>query len=578
MGVHDALRRAGRAAGVVQRQQPLLVLDRHPQRRGGVQQRLELVAVAARDHEPHVALDAARHVAPQVGEVGVDEQHARAGVLDDPGQLGGRQPGVQGVEHRPGPGHAEVRLQGEPGVGREHRHPVAGGTPRPASAPASRAHRSASSAYVRRTSPSTSAVRPGLTARARSRNDVGVSGTGPKVDTGGQSPSARSAEPAASQRSYAGCRASGSPAGSTRTAGRGGGCGRRARGRPGGRPPPGPALLGVPHVAPQHLREQGGQPAVGGGTAGHDQLGGGAAERPLQVLDVAPHRERVRLEQRGPHVGRRRVGPQPDQAVRRLGLPRLLRPVRRRRHRDDPAGAGPVVVARRRLPPARRTCPGSRRCPRPPTASGAACVLTQGRRAGRGPGGRWRPSPASTSRRPRPRRRRRARPRPCAASCVSPQPGHDRQGRGQRPAGQQLPHDGAGLDERREQRRARRRTPSSRSAAQRRAATSAIAPAHAYDTSVTCTPDSSATQPVVHEQHPAGRGPPLRLLGGHGEQLGQRELGRRPVPGEVVPAGEHAARTGAPRRSLLSTPGPSTSPAASSRTKPCRRLETVSPR
>ncbi len=124
VGVHDALGTTGRAAGVVERQQRQLVLHRHPQRRGTGQQGLVLVLGSPDDHQPDVAAELGEQGPGEVDEVLVDQEDPGAGVADDVGQLSGAQPGVERVEHRPGPRHPEVRLQGEPGVGRQHRDPV----------------------------------------------------------------------------------------------------------------------------------------------------------------------------------------------------------------------------------------------------------------------------------------------------------------------------------------------------------------------------------------------------------------------------------------------------------------------
>ena len=104
--VDDALRAAGRARGVVDRDRLLLVAQqrRHARRVARGDQRLVLVT------QPH-DLDAGGRLGRQRLELGVDEQHARSGVLEDVADLRGAQPHVDRHEHAAGRRHRVVELE-----------------------------------------------------------------------------------------------------------------------------------------------------------------------------------------------------------------------------------------------------------------------------------------------------------------------------------------------------------------------------------------------------------------------------------------------------------------------------------
>ena len=99
------LRSRGRAARVVDRRGVVLV---------GVGPRLGLGTVAVQlrvglraDHEPVLGVDAAQRVV----ELGIDEQHRRARVLDDVRDLLRVEPEVDRHEHAAAPAHAEERRE-----------------------------------------------------------------------------------------------------------------------------------------------------------------------------------------------------------------------------------------------------------------------------------------------------------------------------------------------------------------------------------------------------------------------------------------------------------------------------------
>ena len=116
--VHDALRAARRAAGVVDADG--VVLGDKPRlgvALGGRGEQL-LVLVAGEDRAHAGALG-------QVREGGVGDQQRGAGVPEDVGDLVRHQPRVDGDQHPARPGHAEVRLQDLGRVRAEHRDPIA---------------------------------------------------------------------------------------------------------------------------------------------------------------------------------------------------------------------------------------------------------------------------------------------------------------------------------------------------------------------------------------------------------------------------------------------------------------------
>ena len=118
--VHHALRRAGRAAGVVDRQQRPLVGRFHRRRRRGVQQPVVLLAL---EHQAYV--DPLGDLPRGVGELVGGDQDARAGVLDDVGQLVDREPDVERHQHRAAHRHAVVQLEHHVAVRAQRGDPVA---------------------------------------------------------------------------------------------------------------------------------------------------------------------------------------------------------------------------------------------------------------------------------------------------------------------------------------------------------------------------------------------------------------------------------------------------------------------
>ena len=82
-----------------------------PRRRAGRRRRRPRRArVVEHDHRLH-ARDAPGELLDQGQQVGVDEDHPVLGVVDDVGELVGREPGVEGVQHPPAARHAEVGLE-----------------------------------------------------------------------------------------------------------------------------------------------------------------------------------------------------------------------------------------------------------------------------------------------------------------------------------------------------------------------------------------------------------------------------------------------------------------------------------
>ena len=123
--VHHALRPPGRAARVVDADRVVLALE--PilglTVAGGFEERLVVAAGPADEH----ALD--RGVLDEVAQRLVDDEDARAGVLEDVGDLVGHEPRVDRDEHGAGAWHAEVRLEQLVDVRREERDPVAARDP-----------------------------------------------------------------------------------------------------------------------------------------------------------------------------------------------------------------------------------------------------------------------------------------------------------------------------------------------------------------------------------------------------------------------------------------------------------------
>ena len=155
--VDNALRTSRRARRVVDRDRLLLVAQQrgNARRVAGGDQPLVLVT------QPH-DLEALPALAQQRLELAVDEQHPGSGVLEDVADLFGAQPHVDRHEHATGRRHGVVELQ-QLGHVRDTAPPRDRGAPGPARAAPRRAgsRARAARAYVRRTSPSTTATRSG---------------------------------------------------------------------------------------------------------------------------------------------------------------------------------------------------------------------------------------------------------------------------------------------------------------------------------------------------------------------------------------------------------------------------------
>ena len=87
---------------------------------GSASKREELVVGLGADHEAVLGGDAGERVV----ELGVDEQHRRARVLDDVADLVGVEPEVDRHEHAPPPAHAEEGREQAGRVLRDDRHPL----------------------------------------------------------------------------------------------------------------------------------------------------------------------------------------------------------------------------------------------------------------------------------------------------------------------------------------------------------------------------------------------------------------------------------------------------------------------
>ena len=125
---HDALRPPGRARGVVDRDQRVLVIRhraRRPVRVAGREQ--VLVGVAADARVVHAHHLHPREVEPleRSGERPVNQQEPRARVVEDVADLGRGEAHVDRHHHPAGEGHAEVRLEHRRRVRAEERHAVA---------------------------------------------------------------------------------------------------------------------------------------------------------------------------------------------------------------------------------------------------------------------------------------------------------------------------------------------------------------------------------------------------------------------------------------------------------------------
>ena len=170
--VHDALRPAGRAARVVDRDRVVLGLE--PVLGLAVRRAGEELLVAAAEQRGR-----ARPARPrdEVLERRVDDEQPGARVVEDVADLVRHQPRVDRDQHGARRGHAEVRLEQLGRVRREERDAVVlARCPRAWRPTASRRARSRNSAQVSRRSPSTTATRSGKRrARERSRNETGVS-------------------------------------------------------------------------------------------------------------------------------------------------------------------------------------------------------------------------------------------------------------------------------------------------------------------------------------------------------------------------------------------------------------------
>ena len=130
---HDALRPAGGARGVVDRDQRVLVVRRAARRSArvtGGEQVLVRVAWGARVVDPHHPQPREVETLQRSRERRVNQQEARARVVEDVADLGRREAHVDRHHHPAGERHAEVRLEHRRRVRAEQRDAVPGREPR----------------------------------------------------------------------------------------------------------------------------------------------------------------------------------------------------------------------------------------------------------------------------------------------------------------------------------------------------------------------------------------------------------------------------------------------------------------
>ena len=123
MGELHALRAGRRARRVVDRHGGVLVGDLEPRRRPRAKEELRVGAGA--QHEPVLHRD----VPQGLVELGIDEQHRGAGVLDDVADLLGIQPEVDGHEDAPEHADPEQADQEACRVGGDDGHAIVLGDP-----------------------------------------------------------------------------------------------------------------------------------------------------------------------------------------------------------------------------------------------------------------------------------------------------------------------------------------------------------------------------------------------------------------------------------------------------------------
>ena len=127
---HHALRAAGRARGVVDRDQRALVLGALEVDRVGVGEQLlvvgVLVALLDPDDPRRVVAELLERRVERLLQRPVGDQHLRPAVLEDVGVLGRGEARVERHQHAADAGHGVVQLEHRRDVGQQHREAVAG--------------------------------------------------------------------------------------------------------------------------------------------------------------------------------------------------------------------------------------------------------------------------------------------------------------------------------------------------------------------------------------------------------------------------------------------------------------------
>ena len=137
MVIDDALGIAGGARGVVERDRVPLVVRHLPGELGVARAEQRFVFQAAQAlagaaefrvvviDDERLHFGARQRLLDDLGKLAVGDQHLGIGVIEDEGDEGGVEPGVQRVEHGAGHRHAVMRFDQRRRVGEHHRDGVA---------------------------------------------------------------------------------------------------------------------------------------------------------------------------------------------------------------------------------------------------------------------------------------------------------------------------------------------------------------------------------------------------------------------------------------------------------------------
>ena len=135
MGIHHALRLAGRAGCVIQGQRIPLIIRRGVRKIGRTLCQQGFIGqltntVAARPlgvldiNDEQIAPGVAHRLSRQGGELGINEQYLGLAVLENKTQCGSIEPDVVGIQHGAQHGDRQCAFQGFRDIGRDQRHGV----------------------------------------------------------------------------------------------------------------------------------------------------------------------------------------------------------------------------------------------------------------------------------------------------------------------------------------------------------------------------------------------------------------------------------------------------------------------